>query len=353
MKSLIASLLGCTLIMVSAASAQVLRLEQPVSGAGVLALGGDGIEPCNLPLPGALEGAGRDLLLRLDTAPRTDCIAGDMRDALRIDINDLVDGGIDGDGLHRVFLVDAAHPERSLGMSFIDLGEGVAWTPESGQWWPERNVDDDAIGPGTGLFVEIQNGALSLFFATYDDNGHADWLMAAGRLDGRIFRGDLLRFSGGQPPFGAYRAPGAATRVAAIELAFHSPSRAELWLMDGQDDGVRMQVLPLTRFLFGHSADARAWLGEWSVEDGATGLPDRLRFDRAFSALDGYLLVDASGRYELACRDDAQVQDTLPQRCTLYLLESGLPVAELDNNALNALGGQDSGGNAVRLLRRH
>jgi hypothetical protein len=352
MNASVATLLGCTLAMVSAASAQVLKLEQPVPGAGVLALGGDGIEPCSLPLPGTLEGAGRDMLLRLDTAPRTDCIAGDMREALRIDIGDLADGDIDGDGLHRVFLVDAAHPERSLGMSFIDLGEGVAWTPESGQWWPERSIDGAGIGPGTGLFVEVQNGALSLFFATYGDDGHADWLMAAGRLDGRIFRGDLLRFSGGQPPFGAYRAPGAATRVATIELAFHSPSRAELWLMDEVEEGVRLQALPLTRFLFGHPADARAWLGEWSVEEGASGLPDRLRFDRAFSALDGYLLVDASGRYELACSGDPQAQETLPQTCTLYLLESGLPVAELDSNALNALGGQASDGTEVRLLRR-
>lgn len=334
-------------------SAQSLKLEPLAPGSSALTLVMEGAGPCSLPLPVSLEGHGHDLLLRLDRTPRLDCVASEARQALSFEPIDFVSGEMDGHGLHRVFMVDAGDAEQSLGVTLIELGEAVPWTPESGQWWPERSADSTEAGPGTGLFLEIQNGALSLIFATYDEAGHADWLMAAGRLDGRIFRGELLRFSGGQPPFGDYRAPGTAERVAGIELGFHSPSRAEMWVSRETAEGVQVQLLPLTRFLFGRPADARAWVGEWDVSDsGSSGMPRRLRFDRVFDIEGGKLLVDAGGRFELACEMQPNLRETLPQRCALHLLERDQLLAEFDGIGLNALSGRDAEGNPVTLSRR-
>jgi hypothetical protein len=352
MKPVLPLLLALLATAATSASAQSPRLQALVPGGSAFAITGHALNPCDLPLPAALEGAGRDLLLRLDTQPRPDCSPEQEAAALRFELHDLMTGAIDADGLHRVFMVDHADTERSLGMRFIELGAGVDWAPENGQWWPERGAGE-VVGPGTGMFIELQNGALSLFFATYDDSGRADWLMAAGVMEGRIFRGDLLRFSGGTPPFASYRRPGDAERVASVELAFHSPSRAELWLIEEGEAETRMQMLPLTRFLFGHPADARAWTGEWVVAGlGGDGTPPTLTFDRIFASDQGPLLVDASGSFELACSHDGVRPDTLPQRCTLYRIDDGAAVAEFDGNGLDQLNGHDAAGNPVSLSRR-
>ncbi len=348
------SLLACLLAFVLPVSAQGLRLQPLAEDGRVMLVGAENIGPCEVPVPVALESSDEGLVLLLDTAPRPACTATSSGPELAFSIDDLIEGEIDGEGLLRVFMVDSSHPDRSLGMNFIELGEPAAWDPESGQWWPERSSGDDDAGPGTGLFLEVQNGAISLFFATYDASGQADWLMAAGHLDGRVFRGDLLRFSGGQPLFGEYRAPGAAERVAGVELAFLSPSRAEMWLQREGEGGMHLQRVPLTRFLFGLPPDVRAWRGDWSVQDlGDNDLPQQLSFDRLFTVSGIQFLVDASGRFELTCNTTRQsMRETLPQLCTLHDLEAGRALIELDNNALDALSGRGGDGHAVNLKRR-
>jgi hypothetical protein len=350
MKTLFATVLLLTPLVAAGEGPPLLpRMAEP----GVLVLAAADADPCALPLPEHLEVEDRDLFLHLGAPAGPGCDHAEARAALRLELARILPDPPEATGLYRLFLVDAGAPARVLGMNLIDTALSSDWQPESGQWWPERGVGSDGTGPGTGLFIEIQAGTLSLVYATYADDGRAEWLMAAGPLDGRVFRGDLLRFSGGQPPFGGYRAPGAAERVAGIELAFHSPSRAELWLLDDADGGLRLQAVPLTRFVFGRPADARAWAGEWLLQ-GADAASDRetLRFEPVFTLGGGYVLVDTTGELALSCRPQRPGPDTLPQHCTLHRVDSGQALAEFDRNGVDRLSGRAGDGSPVSLIRR-
>jgi hypothetical protein len=350
MKSLFATVL---LLAPLAATGEGPPLLPRIAEPGVLVLAAADADPCALPLPEHLEAEGRDLFLHLGAPAGPGCDHAEARAALRLELARVVPEASEATGLYRLFLVDAGAPARVLGMNLIDAARSSDWQPESGQWWPERRLGADGAGPGTGLFIEIQAGTLSLVYATYTEDGRAEWLMAAGPLDGRVFRGDLLRFSGGQPPFGSYRAPGAAERVAGIELGFHSPSRAELWLLGDAERDLELQAVPLTRFLFGRPADARAWAGEWLLQgaDAASG-GEALRFEPVFTLGGGYVLVDAAGELALSCPPHRPGPDTLPQHCTLHRVDSGQVLAEFDGNGLDRLSGRASDGSPVSLIRR-
>ncbi len=87
--------------------------------------------------------------------------------------------------------------------------------PQAGWWW------NPAEG-GRGFSVEVRGN--NLFYAgfLYDESGRSTWHVAAGpvSLDGSLFTGDLLKFTGGQTLTGAYKAPGPQQVVGPITLAF-------------------------------------------------------------------------------------------------------------------------------------
>lgn len=107
--------------------------------------------------------------------------------------------------------------------------------PQTGWWW-----NPNESGRGFGIEVKGRN----LFYAAflYDTDGRATWTIAAGptSLDGSVFAGDLLRFSGGQSLGGAYRAPGPAQKVGTILMTFNTERQGTMFWPGG--------TVPIQRF---------------------------------------------------------------------------------------------------------
>jgi hypothetical protein len=91
--------------------------------------------------------------------------------------------------------------------------------PKTGWWWSTREG-------GRGYSIE-QSGN-TLFFAAYlyDVSGRATWTITAGpsSLDGSLYTGRLESYAGGQSLPGAFRAPGPASIIGDITLAFSDAS---------------------------------------------------------------------------------------------------------------------------------
>jgi hypothetical protein len=89
--------------------------------------------------------------------------------------------------------------------------------PQTGWWW-------NPAESGRGFGVEVKGRNIFYNGFLYDTDGRATWVIAAGptSLDGSVFAGDLLQFSGGQTLTGAYKAPGPAQKVGTVLLTFNT-----------------------------------------------------------------------------------------------------------------------------------
>ena len=96
--------------------------------------------------------------------------------------------------------------------------------PQTGWWW-------NTTQGGRGFSMEVRGN--SIFFASYlyDDAGRPVWLAASGptSLDGSLFSGRLIGYSGGQTLDGAWHAPNANTvDYGAVTLSFNDASHGTL-----------------------------------------------------------------------------------------------------------------------------
>jgi len=109
--------------------------------------------------------------------------------------------------------------------------------PQTGWWWNARES-------GRGFGIEVQGH--NLFYASflYDIDGRATWTIAAGptSIDGSVFAGDLLQYSGGQSLAGAYKAPGAPQTVGSLLLTFNTAQQGTMVWPGG--------AVPIERFNF-------------------------------------------------------------------------------------------------------
>jgi hypothetical protein len=95
--------------------------------------------------------------------------------------------------------------------------------PQTGWWW-------NTTQGGRGFSMEVRGN--TIFFASYlyDNAGRPVWLAASGptSLDGSLFSGRLIGFSGGQTLDGAWRARGPAVDNGAVTLSFNDASHGTL-----------------------------------------------------------------------------------------------------------------------------
>jgi hypothetical protein len=151
--------------------------------------------------------------------------------------------------------------------------------PQTGWWF------NPAEG-GRGFSMEVRGN--SIFFASYlyDAAGHPIWLAASGAtsLDGSLFSGRLIGFSGGQTLEGAWHARGPAVDNGAVTLAFSDASHGTLVWPGGS--------VPIQRFdiaaIGGHSLPAVADQPEsgwwWNPQEDGRGFFVEWQGSNAFIA---------------------------------------------------------------------
>lgn len=111
------------------------------------------------------------------------------------------------------------------------LGPG-AFMPQTGWWYAPTE-------PGSGTFLEVQQGSMFLSMLLYDDLGRSVWYSSGGAMvTAALYQGRLSLVAGGQTLTGSYRPPTATVDVGAIALHFASPTEALLTLPNGRQVGL-------------------------------------------------------------------------------------------------------------------
>ncbi|HWS27472.1 MAG TPA: hypothetical protein VN259_13005 [Xanthomonadales bacterium] len=110
-------------------------------------------------------------------------------------------------------------------------------TPETGWWW-------NANEPGRGFGVEIQAGSMFVGAFLYDDDGNPVWVVsgAAPMSGASQYRGQWLRFGGGQSMAGNFRPAQLLDSSASLQLDFATSIDATLSLPDGHQTTLRRLV---------------------------------------------------------------------------------------------------------------
>ncbi len=127
-------------------------------------------------------------------------------------------------------------------------------SPETGWWW---NVDE----PGRGFGVEIQSGAMFVGAFLYDDDGNPVWVVsgAAPMNSASQYRGQWLRFGGGQSMSGSFRPAQLLDSSASLALDFETSIDATLSLPDGH-------LTTLRRLAFASQPEV-AWVPALTLEN--------------------------------------------------------------------------------------
>jgi hypothetical protein len=99
--------------------------------------------------------------------------------------------------------------------------------PQTGVWW-------NSSQPGTGYYIEVQNGVALVTAFLYDSTGSPTWYTSStGALSiDNIYQGILFSYSGGQTLTGSYRVPNGTSTAGNVTLLFSSPTNGMLILPD-------------------------------------------------------------------------------------------------------------------------
>jgi hypothetical protein len=128
-------------------------------------------------------------------------------------------------------------------------------TPESGTWLISSEFDGK---PGRGFQIEVQKDIMDMYFYGYTSTGQGTFYLAAGKMDGNNFTGDLGTYSGGSAfgmPHQAANYDGSAGQVT---LSFNSPTTGTITL-PGES------AKPITRYYFGYDEQSpSSLLGSWA-----------------------------------------------------------------------------------------
>lgn len=128
-------------------------------------------------------------------------------------------------------------------------------TPQNGIWW-------NPAESGRGFAIDKQGDRIALGAYMYETSGVATWYLAIlqKRANG-TYAGEMIRYAGGQPLAGAYRAPSSSVKIADAVLVFSSPTNG--WLKVQPPGGVATTI-QLARFAASGGAPAvSAETGLW------------------------------------------------------------------------------------------
>ena len=197
--------------------------------------------------------------------------------------------------------------------------------PENGMYWVSTR-------PGTGYYIEHQNGQVALAIYTYDESGRPTFLTSSGvlrgdaQVDSPVYTeglypvhgmvGELYRSEGGGCPTCPYRPVTSSVPVGRVVLTFAYANYVDIELMSL--DGVERQQVFARRFNFGFvdwlgpldSSSDFDMRGEWVFVDQSdpARAPWRFAFteaiaDRPPSATAPYEIryVDLTRGAELVC----------------------------------------------------
>jgi hypothetical protein len=158
--------------------------------------------------------------------------------------------------------------------------------PQTGWWW-------NPAESGRGYSIESHGNVVFVAGYLYDESGRATWTIAAGQtsLDGSLFVGKLEAYAAGQSLGGAFRAPGAASLIGDITLAFSDASHGTLVLPGGSIAIERFNIIPngLSATPLANQPENGWW---WNPDESGRGFFLEWQGNTLFMA--GYM-YDASG----------------------------------------------------------
>ena len=237
-------------------------------------------------------------------------------------------------------------PVRKLGSSDI--------APEPGNWNFELGGEFATSGSGVGFNIERQGESVVVQPSFYDAKGNPQWYFSSGKQEGNALSAQLYAVTGGQPLFGAYKAPTAIDPIGNVAVEFLSPSRATVWITQPSDEGLisPLKIMPISisRFNYGYGSRAQAFVGDWILASEVVAGTDtqQLSFKSAASNANTVVRFE-SGEFKLNCTVDLRTSRSLPSACVL--LRGNLQVAVFDQVGHTRLRGKDSSGKAVSLFR--
>ncbi len=243
-------------------------------------------------------------------------------------------------------LAFALVPVRKLGSTDI--------APEPGNWNFELGGEFATSGSGVGFNIERQGESVVVQPSFYDDKGMPQWYFSSGKQEGNALSAQLYAVTGGQPLFGAYKAPAAIDPIGHVAMEFLSPSRATVWITQPSDEGLLspLKIMPISisRFNYGYGARADAFVGDWILASEVAAGTDtqQLNFKSGASGANTVLRFE-SGEFKLNCTVDLRTSRSLPSACVL--LRGNLQVAVFDQVGHTRLRGKDSSGKALSLFR--
>jgi hypothetical protein len=153
--------------------------------------------------------------------------------------------------------------------------------PETGWWW-------NPAESGRGFFIESRDGVTFIGAYSYDNDGHASWLVAGGpNNDPYSYTGDLYYKTKGESLFGAYSPPGPAVVVGALSVRFTDDTHGTLTWPGG--------TIAIQRHVFGGTvAPFQPFSGWWwNPDEQGTGYSVELQGNNLFIV--GFMYDDDGG----------------------------------------------------------
>jgi hypothetical protein len=136
------------------------------------------------------------------------------------------------------------------------LSVAQAFAPEAGLWAVDSEVNGQ---PGRGFQIDLQGSTLVLTFYGYNDDGSAQWYLAAGGLNGTDFSASLEKYRGGMA-FG--RNPAAAVGAGSagtVAMSFRDATHGTITLPGETPKSI-------SRLNFARPANPRSLVGAYQME---------------------------------------------------------------------------------------
>ncbi len=221
--------------------------------------------------------------------------------------------------------------------------------PENGFWWPESAPGNAARSYGQGASMEWQDGLLAVSLFGFSDAGTPTWYFGSTRPHGRVAEISLVQLTNGDPLFAQGGTQPAAQAGPRLHLEFLSPARTRAWLVRGEEGrSIDVRTLVLSRSRFTTDVVGSTWSGQWVLVADEKSVPRRFEFADASSRdAQSFHLADTGNDASLDCRTDGA--NGFPDLCTLSV--AAVPLADFDSIGVDHLGGRDSGGAHVTLMR--
>lgn len=266
-------------------------------------------------------------------------------------------------GVYRVsfYAANGLHAPLMLsGFALINTGSAVVKQgiePESGFWWPQKNLNYPNTAPSMGFNLELQGTTLVVSTLSYNDKGEPVWYFGSGKLAGRTAHIPLLHLRGptlfGQGDAILFPQGGGALTV---DLEFHSTAQATAWFTRSaelnHESALEVRSVSLARLPFANEPAGIVWQGEWIfVPDNPTQSPQRLHLDNLLNQNDqAFILLDNQTGYSMKCDRNMHQKDLPPTLCTLENIH-GTAIAKFNTIAISHLEGSTTDNYRAQMIR--